>query len=76
MFAFVLWYFPKNNFSALDQIYKRKSYYINNILKVLILVVLFICRFGTNGYQKSWGSVDDNFLGVGTVVGYVKGTVA
>ncbi len=39
-------------------------------------MVLFICRFGTNGYQKSWGSVDDNFLGVGTVVGYVKETVA
>jgi hypothetical protein len=38
-------------------------------VQVLILVVLFICRFGTNGYQRSWGSVDDNFLGVGTVVG-------
>jgi hypothetical protein len=32
--------------------------------------VLFLCRFGNDGNPKSFGSTDDNFLGVGTVVGY------
>jgi hypothetical protein len=40
-------------------------------LQVLVFIVLFLCRFGNDGNPKSFGSTDDNFLGTGTVVGYV-----
>jgi hypothetical protein len=44
---------------------------MNLSLQVLVFIVLFLCRFGNDGNPKSFGSTDDNFLGTGTVVGYV-----
>lgn len=45
------------------------------ILKILeiifVLIVLLLARFGGDqGNPKYFGSQDDNFLGIGTVVGY------
>jgi hypothetical protein len=39
------------------------------MLKVLVLIVLFLWRFGNAGYSKNFGNIDDNYLGIGTIVG-------
>jgi hypothetical protein len=37
--------------------------------QALVFVILFLWRFSSDGVPKSFGSIDDNFLGIGTVVG-------
>jgi hypothetical protein len=48
---------------------QSSDYEVPLFAQALVFVILFLWRFSSDGVPNSFGSIDDNFLGIGTVVG-------